>query len=150
MMKRLPRRRVVSWKEWGSRYVFLLFLDSCIPIRRIHEEKTKGMQENDCQTDSKKPMLREIQRQLNASWKICSLAVNGLLFLVIEGYLLNSSFSGTLWKGPRKRMKDNEETNFPVHHQSNTGSSPLSSHEIDGVRKEKERLTAVSFILLSG
>ena len=31
------------------------------------------------------------------------------------------------------------------HHQSNTGSSPLSSHEIDGVRKEKERLTAVSF-----
>ena len=42
-------------------------------------------------------------------------------------------------------MKDNEETNFPVHHQSNTGSSPLSSHEIDGVRKEKERLTAVSF-----
>ena len=38
---------------------------------------------------SKKPILREIQRQLNASWKICSLAVNGLLFLVIEGYLLN-------------------------------------------------------------
>ena len=44
---------------------------------------------------SKKPILREIQRQLNASWKICSLAVNGLLFLVIEGYLLNFFFSIT-------------------------------------------------------
>ena len=45
-------------------------------------------------------MLREIQRQLNASWKICSLTVNGLLFLVIEGYLLNSFLSSSITSRP--------------------------------------------------
>ena len=40
------------------------------------------------------PAVRKLQRKvhtsLNASWKICSLAVNGQSFLVIDGYLLNS------------------------------------------------------------
>ena len=31
-----------------------------------------------------------VHGRLNASWKICSLAVNGQSFLVIDGYLLNS------------------------------------------------------------
>ena len=35
-------------------------------------------------------LLRKVHRRLNASWKICSLAVNGQSFLVIDGYLLNS------------------------------------------------------------
>ena len=30
-----------------------------------------------------------VHGRLNASWKICSLAVNGQSFLVIDGYLLN-------------------------------------------------------------
>jgi hypothetical protein len=34
---------------------------------------------------------RNVHGRLNASWKICSLAVNGQSFLVIFGYLLNSS-----------------------------------------------------------
>merc|ERR1712061_438469 len=33
---------------------------------------------------------RKVHRRLNASWKICFLAVNGQSFLVIDGYLLNS------------------------------------------------------------
>ena len=33
--------------------------------------------------------LRIIHGRLNASWKICSLVVNGQSFLVIDGYLLN-------------------------------------------------------------
>ena len=32
---------------------------------------------------------RKVHRNMNASWKICSLAVNGQSFLVIDGYLLN-------------------------------------------------------------
>lgn len=32
---------------------------------------------------------RNTHGRLNASWKICSLAVNGQSFLVIDGYLLN-------------------------------------------------------------
>ena len=36
---------------------------------------------------------RNVHGRLNASWKICSLAVNGQSFLVIFGYLLNSSWS---------------------------------------------------------
>ena len=35
-------------------------------------------------------MLGNVHGRLNASWKICSLAVNGQSFLVIDGYLLNS------------------------------------------------------------
>ena len=42
------------------------------------------------------PAVRKLQRKvhtsLNASWKICSLAVNGQSFLVIDGYLLNSFY----------------------------------------------------------
>ena len=34
----------------------------------------------------------KVHGRLNASWKICSLAVNGQSFLVIDGYLLNSVF----------------------------------------------------------
>merc|ERR1712003_68695 len=35
----------------------------------------------------------KVHRRLNAFWKICSLAVNGQSFLVIDGYLLNSFIS---------------------------------------------------------
>ena len=35
-------------------------------------------------------LLNKVHRNMNASWKICSLAVNGQSFLVIDGYLLNS------------------------------------------------------------
>jgi len=33
--------------------------------------------------------IGNVHGRLNASWKICSLAVNGQSFLVIDGYLLN-------------------------------------------------------------
>jgi len=39
---------------------------------------------------SKEIKKRNVHGRLNASWKICSLAVNGQSFLVIFGYLLNS------------------------------------------------------------
>ena len=38
----------------------------------------------------RKVMKGNVHGRLIASWKICSLAVNGQSFLVIDGYLLNS------------------------------------------------------------
>ena len=70
---------------------------------------------------------RNVHGRLNASWKICSLAVKGQSFLVIDGYLLNtfqtpvpkgkyiSKITGImdyqavrLKKGLRKDMKEKE------------------------------------------
>ena len=43
--------------------------------------------------------LGNVHGRLNASWKICSLAVNGQSFLVIDGYLLNSQTKKMLVSG---------------------------------------------------
>ena len=43
-----------------------------------------------------------VHRRLNASWKICSLAVNGQSFLVIDGYLLNPFLQITVTKNDKE------------------------------------------------
>ena len=47
--------------------------------------------------------LGNVHGRLNASWKICSLAVNGQSFLVIDGYLLN--FSSLRNSSPRNNLR---------------------------------------------
>ena len=49
---------------------------------------------------------RNVHGRLNASWKICSLAVNGQSFLVIFGYLLNSLISLTNLKESLKKGRN--------------------------------------------
>ena len=51
----------------------------------------QGLTQRKCMLD-----IRKVHRKLNASWKICSLAVNGQSFLVIDGYLLNSFINGII------------------------------------------------------
>merc|ERR1712060_424621 len=46
---------------------------------------------------------RNVHGRLNASWKICFLAVNGQSFLVIDGYLLNPQ--GGKKKKKKKKKK---------------------------------------------
>ena len=56
---------------------------------------------------------RNVHGRLNASWKICSLAVNGQSFLVIFGYLLNS-FSWLTINWLPRRMDDRRLHNFSM------------------------------------
>ena len=81
-----------------------------VPGRFIHKivPKSWDLTINGCQgvtkSSSFNPMdtrkkgrerQRSVHGRLNASWKICSLAVNGQSFLVIDGYLLNPFFGGS-------------------------------------------------------
>jgi hypothetical protein len=59
----------------------------CLNVRSAGRLEKKG---TSMKEESRKEK-RNVHGRLNASWKICSLAVNGQSFLVIFGYLLNSS-----------------------------------------------------------
>ena len=63
-------------------------------------------------------MQRNVHGRLNGSWKICSLAVNGQSFLVIDGYLLKSLFfflETSLFHGRHSLRIPEDQRN--VHHE---------------------------------
>ena len=80
----------------------------------------------------RKKKKRNVHGRLNASWKICSLAVNGQSFLVIFGYLLNS-FSLHDWPlidCQEGWMIDGELT---FQHPPNTGSPSIHPYQENSI-----------------
>ena len=68
----------VTWQQSTATRPLILWSESCwtVPWQIFHLTKHSIFGRN-------------THGRLNASWKICSLAVNGQSFLVIDGYLLN-------------------------------------------------------------
>jgi len=91
-LTRLEDTHLIIWRIALSFFLYSYYNESYSLRNKIMWKKWFIFHLISSMKDRWRKRWGNVHGKLNASWKICSLAVNGQPFLVIDGYLLNPLF----------------------------------------------------------